>query len=232
MRIVDITGTIQDGMWNYDLPYPEFHLKPMGNVPWADNEVYCEKFEGMNSQTGTYIETPAHYFGNENSYLMNDVPLEKLINMNCCLLSLDENDYSILCSKRAITAETLERCLGDRVIEEGSAILVGTGWGKKWMKEDYLKMSPFFTTDAMEWLINKKPSLIGTDFASWENIRQPAGFFPMFYKANILMLAPCINLESIAADNLRLTVLPLKIAGTCCVPCRAILCENGCEKND
>lgn len=231
MKIVDITGTIQNGMWNYGMPFPEFCLKPIGNVPWAGSKVYCEKFEGMHSQTGTYLETPAHFYGNENSYLINEVPLDRLVHLKCFLLMLDEKDYSILCNERAITAKTLEKCMGDRLMEEGAAILVGTGWGKHWMKENYLKMSPFFTADAMEWLVLKKPVLLGTDFPRWENPDHPEGFFSLFYKANILMLAPCINLENVENETLRLTVLPLKIAGTSCVPCRAILLENGCDEN-
>ncbi len=229
MQVYDITGTIQYGMWSFDMPFPRFSLKPIGNVPWSVNEVYCERFEGMHSQTGTYIETPAHFYGNEHSYLINDVPLEKLVNLRCYLLLLDENDYSICGNKMAITSKMLKECKGSHLIEEKSAILVGTGWGKHWMEKGYLKLSPFFTTDAIKWLISKNPILIGTDFPRWENIDNPQGFFPLFYEANILMLAPCVNLECVQGQIFNLTVLPLKISGTSCVPCRAILIDNGCD---
>lgn len=229
MKMYDITGTIKNGMWNYDLPFPTFDLKPMENVPWTANRVYCEKLEGMHSQTGTYIETPAHFYGNENSYLIHDVPLEKLINTRCILLMLDENDYSINGKRIAITAQMLENCEGSRLVEESCAILVGTGWGKHWMDNNYLKQSPFFITDAIEWLISKRPIILGTDFPRWDNIDDPQGFFPLFYEANILMLAPCINLENVNELKFKLTVLPLKIEGTSCVPCRAILTTEGCD---
>ena len=29
MNVYDITGPIRDGMWNYEPPFPTFHLKPL-----------------------------------------------------------------------------------------------------------------------------------------------------------------------------------------------------------
>ncbi|MDO8685685.1 MAG: hypothetical protein Q7J78_03335, partial [Clostridiales bacterium] len=78
----------------------------------------------------------------------------------------------------------------------------------------------------MQWLILKKPFLLGTDFPRWENLVKPEGFFDAFYAAGILMLAPCINLENIMKSKVKLTALPLNIPGTSCVPCRAIIVEE------
>jgi kynurenine formamidase len=115
----------------------------------------------------------------------------------------------------------LENCPGSSLLEENDAIIVGTGWGVNWMESNYLSCSPYFTYDAMMWLIEKKPFLLGSDFARWENLDNMQGFFPAFYKSNILMLAPCINIEKIKASKVKLTALPLKILGTSCVPCRS-----------
>ena len=73
MSVIDITGPIQEGMWNYEHPFPLFKLKKLPKVEWLDNDIFCEIFEGLHSQTGTYIETPAHFFGNDKCYLINDV---------------------------------------------------------------------------------------------------------------------------------------------------------------
>jgi kynurenine formamidase len=80
MRVIDITGQIYEGMWNYEEPFPKFEMEPLGEVEWAKTEVFCEIFKGMHSQTGTYLETPAHFYGNENCYLVSDIPIEKLVN--------------------------------------------------------------------------------------------------------------------------------------------------------
>lgn len=225
MKIIDISGKIQNGMWNYPEPFPKFDLKPLGKVPWVDCEVYCEIFEGLHSQTGTYLETPAHFFGNDRSYLISDIPVEKLINIPCIVLEIDEPDN--LAESTPITKEMLVNSSKGIHVSEGCAILISTGWDKFWMEECFLKHSPFFTYEAMQWLISKRPFLLGTDFPRWENIKKPEGFFEKFYCADILMLAPCINLKKVEKNNARLTILPLNITGTSCVPCRAVLIEDG-----
>ena len=53
MQVIDLTGEIKTGMWHYEPPFPEFHLRPLPEVPWVSGRVYCEIFEGLNSQTGT-----------------------------------------------------------------------------------------------------------------------------------------------------------------------------------
>ncbi|HHU52768.1 MAG TPA: cyclase family protein [Clostridiaceae bacterium] len=221
--ILDITGVIEEGMWNYDYPYPEINIKPLPKVDWVDGEVFSEIFEGLHSQTGTYLETPAHYFGNNNSYLLIDVPVEKLVSIDCTVLQVADYNIEDLNNRPAITLEDLLTCEGAEEIEEGNAIVVGTGWGKYWKHKDYLNLSPFFKREAIEWIISKKPLLLGSDLARWENLEKPEGFFPAFYKADILMAGPFINIEKIEKTKCKLTILPLKVVRTSCAPCRAIV---------
>ncbi len=226
-KVIDITGEIRDGMWNYEFPFPEYHIKPLPEVPWVTTKVYCEIFDGLHSQTGTYLETPAHFYGPEKSYNLIDVPVEKLFDIPCVLIMIDGLD-SISGSRKAITAKMLEKALGERTIPEGCALVVGCGWGKFWFDKDYLDASPYLTLDAMEWLVSKKPFILATDFPRWENLQSPGGIFPVFYAADILMLAPVVNLENVdsSCENLKLTVLPIKASGTSCTPCRAVITEE------
>ncbi len=223
-KITDITGPIHDGMWNYEPPFPKFQLLPLPEVPWVKGKVYCEIFQGLHSQTGTYLETPAHYFGNENSYLITDLDLWNLYEKDCMVIHLEK--YFDSGNNTAITKEMLQSIFDFVSIEPGIALLLSTGWGANWSKEYFLKNSPYIKKDAMDLLISKKPFLLGSDFPRWDNIHRTEGFFRDFYKADILMLAPCINLETINNGRCKLTVLPLNIPGTCCTPCRAIIIEE------
>jgi arylformamidase len=225
MGVTDITGPVREGMWNYDPPFPSFHSRPLGTVPWAGSDVYCEVFEGLHSQSGTYLETPAHYYGNGGSYLIADVPAERLVNVPCTLLMLDPEAFTGRTERCPVTAEMLGRCSGSHLIGTGEAILVGSGWGSHWMEKDYLAQSPFFTLDAMRWLLGRKPFLLGSDIPRWENLERPEGFFPEFYAADVLMLAPCVNLETASGSRFLLTALPMNIHGTSCAPCRAVLTD-------
>lgn len=223
MKAYDVTGSIREGMWGYEPPFPAFRMRPLGSVPWAGCDVYCEVFEGMHSQTGTYLETPAHYYGNGRAPLVADIPVERLTGAPCTLLMVDPASLSGGEGRPGITPERLEGCPGARAIRPGEAVLVGTGWGRRWTEPDYLSRSPFFTLEAMRWLLAKKPFLLGSDFPRWENPEEPQGIFPEFYASGALMLAPCAGLEAVPGFRFALTALPLNIPGTSCAPCRAVL---------
>lgn len=230
MLVHDITGVIKEGMWNYEPPFPRFSMQPLGEVPWAGCEVFCEVFGGLHSQTGTYLETPAHYYGSKRSYTAADIPVQKLVDIPCTVLVPDLRHLDNCKERLPVTADMLANCPESSGISSGGAILVGTGWGRYWMDERYLRLSPYFTLDAVMWLISKNPFLLGSDFPRWENFDKPQGFFPEFYARDILMLAPCVNLEKLRGRH-KLTALPLNIPGTSCIPCRAILTEDNWNEN-
>lgn len=218
--VIDITGEIYNGMWNYEPPFPRVNIRPLPEVDWVSDKVYCEIFEGLHSQTGTYLETPAHFLG-ASSYQLIDVPVEKLVERRAVVLDLSECMLSE--NNAAVTGSMLDGANGSRLVREDDAVLICCGWGRKWRDGDYLTNSPYFTRDAMAWLLSKKPFLIGTDFPRWDNLKNPQGFFSEFYANDILMLAPCVNLEKINRPLVKLTVLPLKIMNTSCAPCRAVV---------
>ena len=78
----------------------------------------------------------------------------------------------------------------------------------------------------MLWLISKEIYLLGSDFPRRENLEKPEGFFDAFYCADILMLGPLVKLETIKTNQVKLTILPLNIPNTSCVPCRAVIIEE------
>jgi kynurenine formamidase len=144
----------------------------------------------------------------------------------CVVLNLGLLEKSPDGSRHGITVNELESCLNAKDICEGDAILVGTGWGRYWMDPDYLNTSPYFTKAAMDWLISKKPSILGSDLGRWENLDKPEGFFPDFYAADILMVGPLVNLEKVTSHRCRLTALPLNIARTSCAPARVVIIQE------
>lgn len=217
-RIIDITGKLYNGMWNYEFPFPELNIRPLPEIDWVETKVYIDIFDGIHSQSGTYFETPAHLFG-DKSYAIEDVPIEKLVDIDVQIIKL--TGFDIEGSRCAITREMLEK----QNIEEGVSILISCDWGRHWRDERYLANSPYFKKSAMDYLISKKPFLLGTDFPRWENLDKPEGFFEDFYASDILLLAPCVNLEKTEKARSKLTVLPLNIEKTCCAPCRAIIKE-------
>ena len=91
------------------------------------------------------------------------------------------------------------------------------------MDPEFLNEGPYFTRDAMDWMLSKKPFMIGGDSARWESDENPQGFFPDFFASNTLMVGPLVDLEKVPFTRCRLTALPIKVAGTSCSPARVIL---------
>lgn len=225
MKIIDVTGQIRDDMWNYEPPFPKYKIRPLKQPEWVETKVYCEIFDGIHSQTGTYLETPAHFFGPEKSYNLDKVPLESLVNVRAAHIKLNRQLFETG-KREKITASMLEEASKGLDIQPNDALIVSCGWGRYWSLPDYLDRSPYMSYEAMEWLVSKKPYILASDVPRWENLDKPEGFFEMFYKADILMLCPLVNLENVGTKNLTITSLPLNVTGTSCAPCRAFITEN------
>ena len=79
-----------------------------------------------------------------------------------------------------------------------------------------------FSYDAVEWVVERRPAILGSDMSAWQDPADDPGFFPMFLKSGTLLLAPMTNLTQIDAARIRLIVMPLAIHGTCASPCRVV----------
>ncbi|MCL5073040.1 MAG: cyclase family protein, partial [Actinobacteria bacterium] len=152
-------------------------------------------------------------------------PLEKLFMIDAYVLNIVYENLQEKDGKKFISLQDIEK--GEKKpIPHGAAILVGTGYGKFWERKDFFSKSWFFKKEAMDYIIGKKPFLLGTDSAEWENPKNPEGIFARFYPANILILAPCINLEKIESFNAKLTVLPFKALNSYICPARAVVLQG------
>ena len=230
MKVIDVTGIICDGMWSFGSLFPQPKLvEQSGFCPGFGDYCYTE-IRGMHGQVGTYVETPAHFYGFEDprSFFVDDIPLEKLTNVPCVVLKVpkDVSDPNV---HHAITLDELLACDNAKCIQPGDAICVCTGWDAHWMDDEhFFSNSPYFTNDAMQWIISQKPSILATDTPAWENLtgETQEGFFPDFYAANILMLAPLCNLDKVTQPRVKLTALPLNIKGVAASPVRAVIVEE------
>ncbi len=222
IKRIDITGPIAEGMWQYGYPFPIVDVKAEKGYTEGFGDFAFTAVPGFHSLTGTYLETPAHFKGYSESFLIDSVPVEKLMDMNCVILNVDMDVNSS--EKQRITLDMLKASQGAKEIKRGDAILVGTGWGdEKWFSQDNFSMSPYFTKEAFDFLLAQEPSLIGSDTSCWDNLSNPSGLFNDFYERGILMLAELRNLKKVPVSRVKLTVLPLLLGNSCASPCRAVV---------
>jgi kynurenine formamidase len=221
MKVIDITGPIYEGMWDYGGEIKPFKLGKV-KMEYAGVEYELDSLENMIAFTGTYFETP----GDVHGYTVNDVPLEKLIGIDSYVLQMPYEDLKIVDNRPCVFVDDMKKAEKGK-IPPGSGIIMSTGYGKNWEKKDYLERCPYLNKAAMDYLIDKEPFIVVFDTPSAENDVHPENAFERYFNADILTVTACINLEKIAKYNVKLTVLPLKILKVALgCPARAIVIED------
>jgi kynurenine formamidase len=224
MKIIDITGPIREGMWDFGFPGGQFKLKQL-NYDFLGEEYFHEGFEGMVGSTGTFIETGATSLGYERTISTDKISLDKLVNVDAYVLqtpfdTLKEQDGRKYVSEEDIIGAEQES------IPSGAAIIVSTGYGRRWFSSDYLEKSPFFKKDAVYYLLDKKPILLSSDFPAWENTVNPELFLERMYGSGVCVLVSCINVEKVKRFKVKLIALPIRVENVCMCPARAVLIED------
>jgi arylformamidase len=166
MRIVDLSMTVEECE---SAPFaPEenyFKLKPI--IKWEDKG-FVSNMVQMTVHAGTHVDSPHHFFRNKPS--IEQLPLEPMIG-KAVVLDLTFKGTA----KARILPEDLERAeqqLKDQGIEipEGTMLLLRTDWPKGHDTTDpnWWNDSPYLSKEAAEWIVGKKPAVVGFDFAQEE----------------------------------------------------------------
>ena len=224
MKIIDISGSIKEGMWDFGFPGGQFKLKQL-NYDFIGSEYLHEGFEGMVGSTGTFIETGATALGYKKSIPTHKIPLDSLVNIDTYILQTPLDILKEKDGRKYVSLEDVKKAEVESM-SEGKGILVSTGYGSRWFEKDYMSKSPFFEKAAFDYLLDKNPVLVGSDFPSWENVKNLEGFLPRLYKSGVVVLPCCVNLEKINKFRVKLTALPINVLDVCMCPARAVVIEE------
>ncbi|MBX3011417.1 MAG: cyclase family protein [Caldilineaceae bacterium] len=219
MRIVDISGPIEDKMWSYGDPYPAPRIEQIPPPTWLDYPVYSQTVS-FAVQSGTYLETAAHL--DPNRMPIDQLPLDRCYLIDAVALWIPK------AANGGITLEDLLQAQARQGVEvrPGDALLVGTGWDKQWYDPIYVNDPPHFTGPAMDWILDRQLSLLGGDTPRYDSPHNPQNFLPKFFQTEMLLLAPLTNLDQIQQPRGKLIALPLKIKDACASPVRALWIEE------
>lgn len=202
-------------MWAYDSPISAPKIEQIASI---DGPQHWEAHRiTLTTLTGTYLESAAHLIAGAKT--IDQVDPARFIRPATVLQLPD-------CPPRyAIRLSDLESC-GIQP-NPGNAVLVATGWDRMWSNQNYVRESPFILPEAMEWLVNSSASMIGGDFPTFDDARNPLGVNYQLFEAGCLLLAPLINLRKIAHwKNTTLIALPLPVQGVSATPCRALAVDQ------
>ncbi|MFC5402779.1 cyclase family protein [Cohnella soli] len=213
MQVIDLTGPIRAGMRSYGSPLPPIEIEPvarLGDAGWKGHKLV------LHTLAGTYIETADHLY--EGREQIADVPAERFIRRAIVAQLAEKGPLE------PISARELEQAAGGN-LAPGDALLVATGWDRRWNESDFVESCPYFMPEAMEWVVDKEVALLGLDIPCVQDPRADDGELNrLFFQKDRLLLAPLVGLRKAnRASTYRLIALPLNIPGVCGTPCRAVL---------
>jgi len=217
MNIVDISGWIYPGMWNYfpEYPKPEIHELPTPKFLKENYQVFLQQFV-ITGQTGTYIENRSHAHGNAAPVV--DYPIEKFI-LDAKIIDVGEKS-----ANQPVTIDDLEK--SGVSTEPGQAAILFSRWDRYWDEPNFVEQSPYISREAALWLIDKGIGLLSADFPRFDCPEKPCFPWENYWEKVDLLLAPVTNLQNVKSGAGKLIALPLKIKGACCTPTRAVIIEQ------
>lgn len=166
MRIVDLSMTVEEcdsAPFAPDEKY--FKLRPIIN--WEDKG-FVSNVVQMTVHVGTHIDSPHHFFRDKPS--IEKLPLEPMVGKAVVLdITTKGKARAAILPEDLDAAEKTLSAQGVK-IEEGGMLFLRTDWPKghdttdpKWWND-----SPYLTKEAAQWVVAKKPAVVGFDFAQEE----------------------------------------------------------------
>lgn len=211
VQLIDLSHTVTDGMITYPgLPGPEItqHLtfEASADLYAAGTEFTIGRIT-MVSNTGTYIDTPAHRY--RDGHDLAGLPLERCTQLVAHVVRPTTN---------AIGPDELPH--GDL---RGTAVLVDTGWDQRWGTDRYGDAHhPHLTEAAARHLIECGVTLVGIDSV---NIDDTVGgerpVHALLLGANVPIVEHLTNLRRVPEHGALFTAAPLAVAGLGTFPVRA-----------
>ncbi|MUL43364.1 cyclase family protein [Streptomonospora sp. PA3] len=216
-QLVDVSHQIAAGMTTYPgLPGPviEEHLSfEESQASYAQGTEFTIGRISLVSNTGTYLDTPAHRY--RDGADLADLDLEKVANLPGTVI--DRRDSG----ERAITADAVKG-----VDVAGKAVLLRTGWDRHWRSEHYGSPEhPYLAADAARALADAGAALVGIDSVNIDDTSvQSQGSRPvhsLLLAAGIPVVEHLCLLDRLPATGFTFFAVPVKIRGLATFPVRA-----------
>lgn len=214
-EFVDLTHTLEDEIpcfhANWHVP---FTIKQLGRIEEVGRET---RHISMGTHTGTHMDAPRHFIPNGKT--IESIPLSTL----CGKVSII--DFSFLEENSAVTIDLLKK------IEVTERMLFYFGWSKYWKDTaKFYKAYPYFTEEAVNYLIEKNIKLIGMDTPSPDDSRvkllseKDSLIHKLFLKNEVVLVEYLNNLDiALEYNDWNIIALPLKIKEGDGSPSRIIL---------
>ena len=215
MNIIDLTLIIDNECMTCNAPWHEkVQILRLGKL----NEVgrNTSKFR-MGSHTATHMDAPLHFF--EDGASIDEVDLQKCIGPVSCVDLTHIKAGEVVQLKHVQHLQVTER------------MLFAFGWYKNWKTDNYYKNFPYFSKEAVEYLMDNGMVFMALDTPSPDDgsaiqKRDDSPMHKILLKKGIVVVEYLTQTELIDyKKSYEIIALPLKIDGADGSPARVVLKE-------
>jgi arylformamidase len=117
---------------------------------------------------------------------------------------------------RAVSVHIHERAVEDK------AVLIRTGWDKRWGRADYHRAAPYVAPETVDVLIHGGVTLVGFDFCTAEAAADLSQMtLARLLRAGVLVVDNLCNLSALPANGFRFFAVPQGLPRRAHLPVRA-----------
>jgi arylformamidase len=165
---------------------------------------------------GTHVDAPRHFYLDGPAF--HEIPPERLFGAGV-VLRIAARPHQV------ITAADLAACAVD--VLPGDIVVLDTGWAQYFGQDKY-EEHPALSTDAAQWLVDKRVKLLGVDFATPDlavRLRKPGFNWPVHHillARGVLVSEHLTNVSSLPAGRAEFVFSALNIEGSDGAPARVL----------
>lgn len=192
MKIIDLTHTFTNNM-------PVFPGDPksiLEQIAFIEKDTYNDHRLTTAMHVGTHLDAPLHMI--EGGKTVDEIPPDRFIGKGILIdvRGKDRIDIDILKNVQ---------------IDQGSVILLYTGFDSKFGTDSYFKDTPYLTEDFANKMVEARVKMVGMDMLS-PDLDKPWSIHKILLGNEILILENLTNLDQLAGINdFEVIALPAKL---------------------
>jgi kynurenine formamidase len=211
MGFIDLSHPIEDGMQAYPgLPAPKIgaildHEQSRSHYQ-GKAEFYLGRVE-MPCNAGTYLDSPFHRYPQGAD--LSQIPLASIAGLEGIVIDAPAapGPISLYCPEADL---------------RGRAVLIRTGWDRRWGTGSYWSPGPFLAGPAIDLLVRAGAALAGVDFWNIDDTTDPSRpAHTRLLAAGILIVEHLANLAPLPRTGFRFFAVPPPIVRGASFPVRA-----------